>query len=101
MLPSLALVKQVAKIDEKQEGLRGIKLPKLVLEALDSLKKELALEDYELEEIELNVKKLVSGDAFMATKKKLALKYISAEAAYHHGERNTTQVTATSEGEDE
>ena len=93
--------KQVAKIDEKREGLRGVKLPKVVLEALDSLKKELTLEDYELEEIELNVKKLVSGDAFMATKGKLALKYISAEAAYHRGERNTTQITATSEGEDE
>ena len=91
--------KQVAKIDEKREGLRGVKLPKEVADALDALKQELKLEDYELEEIELNAKKLVAADAFMETKGKLALQYLDSEAAYHRGERAATQAAADEEEE--
>ena len=93
--------KQVAKIDEKREGLRGVKLPKKVAEALEALKQELNLEDYELEEIELNTKKLLAADAFMETKGKLALKYLDSEMAYHRGEREATQAAADEEEEDE
>jgi hypothetical protein len=91
--------RQVAKVEEKREGLRGVTLPTEVTDALDALKQGLELEDHELEEMELNTKKLVAADAFMKTKGKLALKYLAAEAAYHRGERGATQ--AADEEEDE
>ena len=93
--------KQVAKIDEKRESLRGVKLPKKVADALEALKQQLNLEDYELEEIELNAKKLLAADAFMETKGKLALKYLDSEMAYHRGEREATQAAPVEEEEDE
>jgi hypothetical protein len=95
-----AWARQVAKIDEKRD-LRGVTLPEEAARALEAMKAEFtSLEDYELEEIELNTKKLVAADAFMKTKGALALKYLEAEAAYHRGEREATPTANASE-EDE